>query len=76
MTQPCDGCLGDLQCWVCLGAGNLETADASRVPCHSCGGTGYCRYCQARPDPRVQVIYLSEHEHQPLAGDAGSIMAI
>ena len=74
MSQPCDGCLGDLECWVCLGSGSLEAADGSRQPCHSCDGSGFCRYCQARPDPRVQVIYLADHRGEPeLPRDAGLI---
>lgn len=60
MTQPCAGCLGDFECWVCLGSGTLEAADGSRRPCRSCGGDGYCAYCHAKPDARVQVIYRGE----------------
>jgi hypothetical protein len=82
MPPQCDGCLGDLECWVCLGSGSVEAPDGSRRPCHSCDGSGYCSYCEARPDPRIQVLYLTDHKHrdsladeddEPLPGDAGLI---
>jgi hypothetical protein len=62
MSGPCDGCLDDRQCWVCLGSGKLETSHGQRRPCQACGGTGYCGYCSAGPDPRVQVIYAADRD--------------
>lgn len=60
----CAGCLDDRECWVCLGSGRLEGPDGARHPCPSCRGTGYCRYCNAGPDSRVQVLYLDVHRQQ------------
>lgn len=60
--QPCDGCLDDRDCWVCLGTGSLEAPDGSKRPCSSCNGTGFCALCQASADPRVRVIYMSDRK--------------
>ena len=43
----CDGCLGDLKCWVCGGTGLIEVRQHGRfLTCHRCYGSGKCFLCQ------------------------------
>lgn len=44
-ASACDGCLGDRDCWVCLGIGHVEVRRGDYTPCHRCGGTGRCAEC-------------------------------
>ena len=53
----CDGCLGDEKCWVCLGAGLLDSRDGL-TPCHRCFGSGRCSICQR--------IVIADIEQPPL----------
>ena len=41
----CDACLGNRQCWICLGQGRVERADGGFSSCSRCAGTGRCSYC-------------------------------
>jgi len=45
-APPCDGCLGDLKCWVCLGHGVNEKSRGRFEQCHRCFGSGKCPWCQ------------------------------
>src|SRR3954451_9112590 len=45
----CVACLGNGQCWVCLGQGRSERADGSFATCTRCSGSGVCSSCAARP---------------------------
>lgn len=54
----CDGCQGVGRCWICLGAGAVETAHGSWTPCHRCFGTGRCHLCQV-----IRVIDLDKEAH-------------
>ena len=47
----CAGCLGSEQCWVCLGAGNVELRPTEVAPCVRCVGSGKCFVCQDIPQP-------------------------
>ena len=42
----CDGCLGSLECWVCLGTGLVEARTTGIFACHRCYGSGRCSLCQ------------------------------
>ena len=46
---PCDGCLDDLKCWVCMGTGLLDSRETGVAPCHRCYGSGICFVCQKIP---------------------------
>jgi anti-anti-sigma factor len=48
----CPACLGSHECWVCLGAGWLESRGRDRPTCGHCGGTGTCSVCRRRDDFR------------------------
>jgi len=54
--SPCDGCLGSLRCWVCLGNGSIKDRDDYPEPCPRCDGSGACFLCQPMdykvPQPR------------------------
>jgi hypothetical protein len=65
----CIGCLGDQQCWVCLGQGRSERPDGGFDSCARCSGSGSCTFCgavAASPTVRTtapigsaeQVLYL------------------
>jgi hypothetical protein len=41
----CVACLGNRQCWVCLGQGRSEQPDGGFAACHRCAGTGVCSSC-------------------------------
>ena len=51
-ARTCAGCLGNGNCWVCLGTGRLLTSQTDRVRCHRCEGTGLC------PEQAQRVIVL------------------
>ena len=55
MPSVCDGCLGDLKCWVCLGTGLLDTEDDVVRPCHRCFGSGRCPWCQ-----EIKIVDIEE----------------
>jgi hypothetical protein len=44
--QPCAGCMGNRQCWVCLGAGRSELAAGGYESCTRCDGMGRCHVCR------------------------------
>src|SRR3954470_19389839 len=41
----CVACLGNRQCWVCLGQGRSERSDGGFATCGRCSGTGVCSVC-------------------------------
>src|SRR3954471_3367664 len=45
----CVACLGNRQCWICLGQGRSERADGGFATCTRCSGTGVCSSCAHRP---------------------------
>ena len=41
--RSCPGCMGNGECWVCIGSGVLNRPDGKKsVPCHRCHGSGQC----------------------------------
>jgi len=71
-SGSCDGCLGSLRCWVCLGVGTLKTRqDLTQQeltqPCPQCGGTGDCPLCQVidvsgSPCPHAGLPRVSQQQ--------------
>jgi hypothetical protein len=59
VSATCDGCLGLLTCWVCLGTGAVENRHAQAVACMRCFGTGKCAKCQT-----IAVIDLDRAERK------------
>ena len=51
-TIPCTACLDSRECWVCLGAGTIETPQGGRATCAACDRTGECRTCAPIPQQR------------------------
>lgn len=74
----CVGCLGNRQCWVCLGAGRSERAGGGSESCARCDGTGRCHLCRpAAVDlnvvpqlPRVAAEGPLQLDDRPLPLDA------
>ena len=42
----CDGCLGSLRCWICLGTGVVDRRQGGVDACARCYGSGKCTLCQ------------------------------
>ena len=73
----CDACLGNRQCWICLGQGRIERIDGGFTCCARCAGTGRCSYCAGErhdesqtgrpqadaPQPAARVIRLEQPQH-------------
>jgi hypothetical protein len=59
--RACVGCLGNRECWVCLGTGRWPTDDYPRIgpPCTRCAATGLCSVCVEIP--HVTDIAKSGH---------------
>lgn len=72
----CPGCLGNRQCWICLGEGRQERPDHKFELCLRCHGTGRCAQCTPVADidltaqphrPDRTIVLESPHEHLPWA---------
>jgi hypothetical protein len=77
----CVACLGNRQCWVCLGQGRSERAEGGFATCSRCSGTGVCSTCcpPAEIDvrtpelpPRAVGPVLQLDGDSPLRVDAGA----
>jgi hypothetical protein len=50
MDLLCAACLDSRRCWICDGAGGVDTHRGVR-PCPSCAGSLRCQYCLDRAAP-------------------------
>jgi len=50
-APPCPACMGNGQCWTCLGSGSVEQRDHTKIDCAACEGTGRCPKCSPRTVP-------------------------